>query len=249
MDLREIVEKGADLLGEMIGFAAERLTEPEVGAKAGAGRGEKSAERPAHRNGHRERDWQTRAGNVELPIPKLRAGSYFPSFPEPRRAAEKALVAVIRDACAHGASTRAPWTISCGPWAARGSPGARSAARARRSTNVSTPSSPGPSRGSGARRRARTGGATLARLRVDAACLKVRQNGRIVSVAATIAVGVNMDGRREVPGLSIGASEAFGGVEAHRASPLIRLTLLDRVPPRAGAPRPVGCEVRRRRRP
>ena len=95
MDLRALVEKSADadLPGEMIGFAAERLMELEVGAKAGAGHGEKSAERLARRNGYRGRDWQTRAGDVELRFPKLRTGSYVPSFPEPRRAAKEALVA------------------------------------------------------------------------------------------------------------------------------------------------------------
>lgn len=83
LDLRELVEKSgdADLLKEMIGFAAERLMELEVGVRAGAAYGEKDPERKAQRNGYRERDWQTRAGNVELRIPKLRTGSYFPFGP------------------------------------------------------------------------------------------------------------------------------------------------------------------------
>ena len=92
ISLRTFVEKtpDADLLREMIGFAAERLMELEVGAATGAGYGEKNPLRQAQRNGYRDRDWQTRAGTVELRIPKLRKGSYFPSFLEPRRMAEKA---------------------------------------------------------------------------------------------------------------------------------------------------------------
>ncbi len=108
MNLRALVEKNADadLLREMIGFAAERLMELEIGAATGAAWGEKNPMRRAQRNGYRARDWETRAGTVELRIPKLGKGAYFPGFLEPRRMAEKALTAVIQEAYVQGLSTR-----------------------------------------------------------------------------------------------------------------------------------------------
>ena len=108
MSLRTLLEKSsdADLLREMIGFAAHRLMELEVESLTGAAHGERSAARINHRNGYRERDGETRAGTVELRIPKLRRGSYFPGFLEPRRMAEKALTAGIQEAYVQGISTR-----------------------------------------------------------------------------------------------------------------------------------------------
>jgi transposase-like protein len=108
MNLQALVGKSADadFLREMIGFAAQRLMDLEVGSLTGAGYGEKSSERRAQRNGYRERDWETRAGTVELRIPRLRTGSYFPAFLEPRRLAEKALTAVVQEAYIQGISTR-----------------------------------------------------------------------------------------------------------------------------------------------
>ncbi|MEH3036240.1 MAG: IS256 family transposase [Sphingomonas adhaesiva] len=185
----------ADFLREMIGFAAQRLMDLEVGSLTGAGYGEKSSDRLAQRNGYRERDWETRAGTVELRIPKLRTGSYFPTFLEPRRLAEKALTAVVQEAYIQGISTRSVDDLV----KAMGMSGISKSQVSRLCEEIDV------------RVKAfldRPIEGDWPYVWVDATYLKVRQAGRIVSVAVTIAVGVNGDGRREVLGMAIGASEA-----------------------------------------
>src|SRR5439155_10896953 len=195
--LRELLEKGSDatFLREMIGFAAQRLMELETEGMCGAGHGERSADRRNQRNGYRDRDWETRAGTVELRIPKLRKGSYFPGFLEPRRLAEKALTAVIQEAYIQGISTRSVDDLV----RAMGMSGISKSQVSRLCEDID--------------QRVK---AFLDRpiegdwpyLWIDATYVKVRQDGHIVSVAVIVAVGANTDGRREVLGMGIGPSEA-----------------------------------------
>lgn len=197
MSLQSLVEKSADadLLREMIGFAAQRLMELEVTGLTGAAPGERNPERLAQRNGYRDRVWETRAGTVELRIPKLRKGSYFPGFLEPRRMAEKALTAVIQEAYVQGVSTRSVDELV----KAMGMTGISKSQVSRLCGEIDDKVQ-----------------AFLNRplegdwpyLWLDATYVKVRQDGRIVSVAVIVAVGVNGDGRREVLGMTVGASEA-----------------------------------------
>jgi putative transposase len=197
MDLRALLEKSpdADLLREMIGFASQRLMELEVGALTGAPFGEKNPERLVQRNGYRERDWQTRAGTVELRIPRLRRGSYFPGFLEPRRMAEKALTAVIQEAYIQGISTRSVDDLV----QAMGGSGISKSQVSRLCEEIDE-------RVHAFLDRPIEGDWPY--LWIDATYVKSRQAGRIVSVAVIVAVGVNADGRREILGMDIGPSEA-----------------------------------------
>ena len=99
-------EEHRDVLRESVAWVVAELMEAEVSAQVGAERGERAPERSAQRNGYRPRSWSTRAGELELAIPRLRTGSYFPSFLEPRKRSERALVAVVQEAYVNGVSTR-----------------------------------------------------------------------------------------------------------------------------------------------
>jgi transposase-like protein len=101
-----LIEEHPDVLHESAAWMAAELMEAEVAAQIGAELGERTPERVTHRNGYRPRTWDTRVGELELAIPRLRQGSYFPSFLEPRRRAEQALVAVVQEAYVNGVSTR-----------------------------------------------------------------------------------------------------------------------------------------------
>jgi len=103
---KTLIDEHADFLREAVVIVARELMEAEISARTGAGHGERSPERITNRNGYRERRWDTRAGSIELAIPRIRQGSYFPSFLEPGTRAEQALVAVIVEAYVNGVSTR-----------------------------------------------------------------------------------------------------------------------------------------------
>jgi putative transposase len=195
--LAELVEKGAndDVVRELLTHVVQRLMDFEIEQRCGAGYGERTDERNNSRNGYRDRLWETRAGSIDLRIPKLRRGSYFPGFLEPRRTAEKALVAVIQEAYIQGVSTRSVDELV----KAMGMSGISKSQVSRLCGEIDE-----------------RVGAFLNRpiegdwpyLWIDATYVKVRQAGRIVSVAVIIAIGVNTDGVREVLGLAVGPSEA-----------------------------------------
>jgi putative transposase len=197
MALAELAEKGADIdvLRQMVQFAAQRLMELETETLCGAGYDEKSAERLNSRNGFRERPWETRAGTVALKIPKLRCGTYYPAFLEPRRMAEKALAAVIQEAYVHGVSTRSVDELV----KAMGMSGISKSQVSRLCAELDE-----------------RVGAFLNRpiegdwpyLWIDATYVKTREAGSIVSVAVIVAVAVNTEGQRQVIGMKVGPSEA-----------------------------------------
>jgi len=184
-----------DFLRQMIGFAAERLMDLELEGLCGAAYGARSEDRTNQRNGYRERRWETRAGSLDLKIPKLRKGSYFPGFLEPRRLTEKALVAVVQEAYIQGVSTRSVDDLvkSLGMTGISKSQVSRLCEEIDARVRVFLD-------------RPITGHWPFVWL--DATYIKVRVHDRVVSVAAIVAVGVDAEGRREVLGLASGPSEA-----------------------------------------
>lgn len=197
MALIEQIQNSSD--GDFLRTIAEhtlhRLMDFEVEALIGAARHERTEERTTWRNGHRPRKLESRLGTLELKIPKLRQGSYFPAFLEPRKTAEKALTAVIQEAWIQGVSTRKVDDLV----QALGMTGISK-------SQVSALCQEIDERVQSFLERPLAG--EWPYLWLDATYLKVRQNGRIISIAAIIATGVNQDGRREILGLGLGLSEA-----------------------------------------
>ena len=199
-EMRKLIEEGdIDLLRTMVKRMAEALMDAEVDALCGAAHGERHPERVNRRNGYRERSWDTRTGTIELALPKLRAGSYFPDWLlAPRKRSEQALVAAIADAYLAGVSTR------------------------RVDKLVRTLGIEGISKSEVSRLvasldevveayRSRPLSGVYPFLSLDALVVKVREGGRICNVAAVHAVGVSADGRRESLGIDLITSEDGAG--------------------------------------
>jgi transposase-like protein len=197
MALIEAIQKADD--GNFLRALAETvlqiIMDADIEALIGAGRHERSADRVTYRNGYRDRTLETRLGALNLRIPKLRQGSYFPGFLEPRRTVEKALVSVIQEAWIAGVSTRRVDDLV----QAMGMTGISKSSVSKLCKDIDE-------RVNGFLNRPLAG--EWPYLWLDATYLKVRAAGRIVSVAAIIAVAVNTDGKREIVGLHIGPSEA-----------------------------------------
>jgi putative transposase len=192
--------EGSDLLREMVRSFAERLIGAEVEVLCNAGYGEVTPERTNSRNGYRSRQLDTRLGSMDLSIPKLREGSYYPGWLlEPRRRAERALVAVVAECYVRGVSTRRVEGLvqTLGIESASKSQVSRMAAE----LDVEV---------TAFRNRPLDGG-PYTYVSLDAMTQKVRESGRIVNVAVVIAVSVNAEGHREVLGLDVITSEDGAG--------------------------------------
>ena len=183
-----------DLVREGVRVLIQAVIEAEVTRRVGAERYERSVERVTQRNGYRERAYATRVGELTLAVPKLREGSYLPSFLEPRRKAEKALLAVVQSAYVEGVSTRKVDKLL----ESLGLTGIDKSEVSRICKALDEPVA-------AFRGRSLTG--EYPYLWLDATYLKVRQNHHIVSMAAVVAIGVRETGEREVLGFAVGASE------------------------------------------
>ena len=189
-----LADEHADVLRQAVVWLAQELMEAEVSQAAGAGYGERSSDRAARRNGYRERAWDTRVGSIELAIPRLRSGSYFPSFLEPRRRSEQALVAVVQEAYVNGVSTRKVDRLV----EALGLAGVSKDTVSRLCRGLDE-------QVTAFRERPLEG--RYPYLWLDAKVEKVRAGGRVEHHALVVAYGVDASGQREVIGLDVGAAE------------------------------------------
>jgi transposase-like protein len=199
MELLELLSKAeggdVDFLREGVRVLAQALMEVEVSGQIGAAHSQRTPDRVAWRNGYRPRDWDTRVGTVELQVPKLRAGSYFPSLLEPRRRAERALAAVVAQCYVEGVSTRRVDDVA----RAMGLEGISKSQVSRVCAELdeavaawrSRPLDAGP----------------YPFVWIDALSMKVREGGRVCNTAVLVATAVNADGHRELLGLELGAAE------------------------------------------
>ncbi len=201
MALDELLRKAqlsddVDFLREGVQALAQAVMEAEVAQHVGADRYERTLERTGERNGHRERRWDTRVGSIQLRVPRVRDGSYFPTLLEPRRRAERALVAVVQEAYVQGVSTRRVDDLVQRLGLAGMSKSQVSLLCQELDAEVE-------------RFRTRPlGGASYPYVWLDATFLKGRQQGRVVAQAVVIAIGLNAaTGQREVLGLDVGPSE------------------------------------------
>ncbi|WP_324715440.1 IS256 family transposase [Carboxydochorda subterranea] len=185
-----------DALREGVRLLAQALMELEVSQQVGAGRYERSPQRKTQRNGYRDREWDTRVGTIPLRIPKLREGSYFPSLLEPRRRAEKALLSVVQEAYVEGVSTQKVDELV----KALGMEGISRSQVSRLCQELDDHLT---------RFRERELTGEYPYVWLDAKAVKVRQDGRVVNMAAVVAIGVRETGEREVLGYAIGQAESY----------------------------------------
>ena len=241
MDLLELLRKGGmdsdvDFLREALRVLVEGIMDAEVSSRIGAEYGERSPERVTQRNGYRSRAWDTRVWTMDLHIPKLREGSYFPSLLEPRRRSERALLAVIQQAYVEGVSTRRVDDLV----KALGCEGISKSQVSRICQELDVVVDGFLGRP--------LGGGPYPYLWLDALTQKVRDDGRIVNVSVVVATAVNGEGKREIIGMDVGTSEdgafwlaflrslsaaVFGGASWQRCRTHFMTNLLSRVPRRA----------------
>lgn len=188
------VEGDVDFLREGVRVLAEAVMEAEVTQQLQAAPHERTPDRTGQRNGYRERQWDTRVGSIQLAVPRVRDGSYYPTLLEPRRRAERALLAVVQEAYVQGVSTRRVDALV----QALGLTGMSKSQVSRLCADLDTEV---------ARFRGRPLAGTYPYVWLDATYLKVRQEHRVVSQAVVIAIGVRASGEREVLGLDVGPSE------------------------------------------